>query len=71
MINPKDRELVSVLTAIVYGARMHAYDAARFRLSIQQGRALEPPDIIDTTRIAVTVVHAVTRHIPPKARSKP
>lgn len=70
MINPKDRQLVSVVTAILYGARMHSYDTMIHKVNMQKGINPQPPDIIDTTRIGVTIVHAVGRHIAPKQRNK-
>lgn len=71
MINPRDRELTGVLSAIIVGARLHAYDSVRLKLAAQAGRVPEPPDIIDTVRIAVMVLHTVNRHVPPKLRKKP
>lgn len=70
MINPKDRELVCIMTAILYGSRMQAYDTLINKLDMQRGINPSPPDITDTTRIGVTILHAVTRHIAPKARGK-
>lgn len=70
MIHPKDREYVGILTAILHSARMHAHEAARIRLSLQQtGMIPDYPDIKESVGFAAVIVNVTDRHMPPKERT--
>lgn len=62
-IKPTDREYVGIITAIIHAARLAAF-------SISGKAAESAPNVVDSAGMAVTIIVAVDRHLPPKERKQ-